>query len=155
MAAKITSREKNKRPRLVSLTNNLEGMISLIAFKDLQESSSSGMSLIWKPTYHGMGVYAGSASSLYFVMDDGVIVWDGSVTPSSVESQSHSQSHHLMGFKLTVMTVNSTVTSSVQLCLGSYHIKNISKHRPKARNIASNSCKFFICGSHLLLFLFM
>ena len=31
-----------------------------------------------------------------------------SVVPSSVKSQSHSQSHHLMG--LTVMTVNLTVT---------------------------------------------
>ena len=42
MAAKITSREKNKRPRLVSLTKNLGGMVSRIAFKDLQESSASG-----------------------------------------------------------------------------------------------------------------
>jgi hypothetical protein len=37
MTAKTTSREKNKRPRLVSLTKNLGGMASLISFKDLQE----------------------------------------------------------------------------------------------------------------------
>ena len=42
-----------------------------------------------------------------------------------------------------------------QGCLGSYHIKNISKQRPKARNVASNSCKFFICGSHFLFMKFV
>ena len=39
MVAKITSREKNRILRLVSLTKNLGGMASLIAFKDLQESN--------------------------------------------------------------------------------------------------------------------
>lgn len=42
MTAKIMSREKNKRPRLVSLTKNLGGMASLISFKDLQENNASG-----------------------------------------------------------------------------------------------------------------
>ena len=43
MAAKIMSREKNKRPCLVSLTKNLGGMASLISFKDLQERNGCVM----------------------------------------------------------------------------------------------------------------
>ena len=80
MAAKIMSREKNKRPCLVSLTKNLVGMASLISFKDLQERNGCVMNnerdCFSKPTHHGMGVYAGSSSSLYFVTDDVSIVDD-------------------------------------------------------------------------------
>ena len=36
MAARIMSREKNERPRLVSLTKNFGGIVSLIAFRDLK-----------------------------------------------------------------------------------------------------------------------
>lgn len=40
MAARIMSREKNERPRLVSLTKKFGGMLSLISFKDLQVDQS-------------------------------------------------------------------------------------------------------------------
>lgn len=76
MAAMIISRAKYKRPRLVSLTKNWGGIAALISFKDLQESNEYHSARHWslKTTYHGMGVYSGSASSLYFARVDVPIV---------------------------------------------------------------------------------
>ena len=71
MAARIRSRAKYKRPRLVSLIKNRGGIAALISFQDLQESNGyHGKTLVLKTTYHDKGVYSGSKPSLYFATVD-------------------------------------------------------------------------------------
>ena len=50
----------------MSLTKNSSGTAALIWFKDLEGSNIITRHSYLRATYHGIGVYAGSTSSLYF-----------------------------------------------------------------------------------------